>query len=143
MHRLPNCRAILGNSGFAARASPLVYPFAEKGAFIACFSDLIQLFGMSPEDFQQQDIRIIASIVGVDTVIVAPVQSFGDYNYDQIEWNRRFVEIYDQNEEGQWTVDYARIDETEDIAPIPNLAKDQEEQAVGRNTTLSDSEVGV
>ncbi len=89
------------------------------------------LFGMTPEDFQQQDIRIVASIVGVDTVIVAPVQSFADYNYDQIEWNRRFVEIYDDNEEGQWTVDYARIDETEDIAP--NLAKDREEQAVGRN----------
>jgi inward rectifier potassium channel len=88
------------------------------------------LFGMTPEDFQQQDVRIIASIVGVDTVIVAPVQSFGDYNYEQIEWNRRFVEIYDQNEEGQWTVDYARIDGTEDIAPVKNLASDQEEQAV-------------
>src|SRR6202047_50369 len=45
------------------------------------------LFGMTPEDFQQQDIRIIASIVGVDTVIVAPVHSFGDYNYEQLEWN--------------------------------------------------------
>ena len=88
------------------------------------------LFGITPEDFQQQDIRIVASIVGVDTVIVAPVQSFGDYNYEQIEWNRRFVEIYDQNEEGQWTVDYARIDETEDIAPMKSLASDQEEQAV-------------
>jgi inward rectifier potassium channel len=82
------------------------------------------LFGMTPEDFRRQDIRIVASIVGVDAVIVAPVQSFGDYNYDQIEWNRRFVEIYDQNEEGEWTVDYARIDETEDIDPIQNLAKD-------------------
>jgi inward rectifier potassium channel len=81
------------------------------------------LFGMTPEDFQQQDIRIVASIVGVDTVIVAPVQSFGDYSYEQIEWNRRFVEIYDQNEQGQWTVDYGRIDETEDIATIQNLAK--------------------
>ena len=30
------------------------------------------LFGMTPEDFQQQDIHIVASIVGVDTVIVAP-----------------------------------------------------------------------
>jgi inward rectifier potassium channel len=88
------------------------------------------LFGLTPEDFQQQDIRIMASIVGVDTVIVAPVQSYGDYNYEQIEWNRRFVEIYHQNEEGEWTVDYARVDETEDIAPIKNLASDQEEQAV-------------
>jgi inward rectifier potassium channel len=78
------------------------------------------LFGMTPEDFHQQDIHIVASIVGVDTVIVAPFQSSGDYNYEQIEWNRRFVEIFEQNEEGQWTVDYARIDETEDIAPIQN-----------------------
>lgn len=101
------------------------------------------LFGMTPKDFKQQDIRIVASIVGVDTVIVAPVQNFGDYNCDQIEWNRRFVEIYDQNEDGEWTVDYARIDEIEGIAPIQNLAEDQEEQAVGRNTTLSDSEAGV
>jgi inward rectifier potassium channel len=94
------------------------------------------LFGMTPQDFQRHDIRFVASIVGVDTVIVAPVQGFRDYNYDQIEWNRRFVEIYDVNEEGQWTVDYGRIDETEDIAPIQNPPKDQEAQAVGRNTTL-------
>jgi inward rectifier potassium channel len=80
------------------------------------------LFGMSPEDFQRQNIRVVASIVGVETVIVALVQSFGDYNYNQIEWNRRFVEIYEQNEDGQWTVDYGRIDETEDAAPIPTPA---------------------
>jgi inward rectifier potassium channel len=81
------------------------------------------LFGMTPEDFQRQDIRIIASIVGVDTVIVAPVQGFGDYNYDQIEWNRRFVEIYNQNEEGQWTVDYGRVDETEDVADFIRFSR--------------------
>ncbi len=80
------------------------------------------LFGMTPEDLQQHDIRIMASIVGVDSVIVAPVQSLSDYNYDQIEWNRRFVEIYDQSKEGEWTVDYGRIDETEDITPVQNLA---------------------
>jgi inward rectifier potassium channel len=91
------------------------------------------LFGMTPADFRRLDIRIMASIVGVDTVIVAPVQSFGDYNYDQIEWNRRFVEIYHENEEGEWTVDYGRIDETEDIAP--KLVEDREEQAVEQNTT--------
>jgi len=80
--------------------------------------EMSPLFGMTPEGFQQQDVRIVASIVGVDTVIVAPVQSFGDYNFEQIEWNRRFVEIYGQNEEGEWTVDYGRIDETEDLAAI-------------------------
>src|ERR1700730_1590576 len=86
------------------------------------------LFELTPADFQQQDVRILASIVGVDTVIVAPVQSLRDYNYDQFEWNRRFVEIYSENEEGDWTVDYGRIDETEDCAPIQSPAKNQEEE---------------
>jgi inward rectifier potassium channel len=75
------------------------------------------LFGMTPEAFQQQDITISASILGIDTVIVAPVQSFRYYDYDQIEWNRRFVEIYDQNRDQEWTVDYGRIDETEAVSP--------------------------
>jgi len=87
------------------------------------------LFGMTPEDFQQQDIRIMASIVGVDTVIVAPVQSSGHYHYKEIQWNRRFVEIYEQSGEGEWTVDYARIDETEEIAPMPSRANGQTDVA--------------
>jgi inward rectifier potassium channel len=76
------------------------------------------LFGMSSEDFRRLDVRIMASIVGVDTVIVAPVQSHSDYYYDQIKWDRRFVEIYNQSKEHEWTVDYGRIDETEDLAAI-------------------------
>ena len=87
------------------------------------------LFGLAAEDFQRLDVRIMASIVGVDTVIVAPVQSHTDYNYDQIEWNRRFVEIYSQNKEHEWTVDYGRIDETEDsAAPIQSPAKNPKEE---------------
>src|ERR1700722_9307249 len=76
------------------------------------------LFGMTSEDFRRLDVRIMASIVGVDTVIVAPVQSHSDYYYDQIKWDRRFVEIYGQSKEHQWTVEYGRIDETEDLAAI-------------------------
>jgi inward rectifier potassium channel len=87
------------------------------------------LFGMTPEDFQQQDIRIMASIVGVDTVIVAPVQSSEHYHYKEIQWNRRFVEIYDQSAEGEWTVDYGRIDETEEGAPVASRANGQTDVA--------------
>jgi len=76
------------------------------------------LFGMTSQDFRRLDVRIMASIVGVDAVIVAPIQSHSDYYYDQIKWDRRFVEIYGQSKEHEWTVDYGRIDETEDLAPI-------------------------
>jgi inward rectifier potassium channel len=90
------------------------------------------LFGVTPEDFQRQDVLIMASIVGVDTVIVAPVQSFAYYRHKEFQWNRRFVEIYDQSEKGEWTVDYARIDETEEISPVPIPATGQTES--GRNS---------
>jgi inward rectifier potassium channel len=90
------------------------------------------LFGVTPEDFQRQDVLIMASIVGVDTVIVAPVQSFAYYRHKEFQWNRRFVEIYDQSEKGEWTVDYARIDETEEISPVPSPATGQTES--GRNS---------
>jgi inward rectifier potassium channel len=100
------------------------------------------LFGMTPEDFRRQGVHILASVVGVDTVIVAPVQSLQDYSFEQIEWNRRFVEIYNQNEENQWTVDYARIDETEEIAPIQIPAKAEGDPSVAQNTAFSDSVAG-
>jgi inward rectifier potassium channel len=101
------------------------------------------IFGMTSEDFRQLDVRIIASIVGVDTVIVAPVQSFGDYNDDQIEWNRRFVEIYHQSKENEWTVDYGRIDETEEMPPVQSPVEGLKEQAAGRDVKLGDSELRV
>lgn len=102
------------------RFSPLKLQFNHLVSFPAVLTirhridEESPLFGMTPEDFRQLDVRIMASIVGVDTVIVAPVQNHSDYNYDRIQWNRRFVEIYAQSKENEWTVDYGRIDETED-----------------------------
>jgi inward rectifier potassium channel len=81
------------------------------------------LFGLTQEDFRRLDVRIMASIVGVDSVIVAPVQSAWDYHDDQIQWNRRFVEIYDQTKENEWSVDYGRIDETEDVPAEQQIAQ--------------------
>jgi inward rectifier potassium channel len=74
------------------------------------------LFGMGPDDFERADVRLMASIVCVDTVIPAPVQSQADYGWEQILWNQRFVEIYSEQADGRYTVDYGRIHDTE---PVP------------------------
>ena len=71
------------------------------------------LYRMTPEDLKKSDTRLLASIVCIDTVIPAPVQSATDYSYDDILWNRRFVEIYTETPDGRLTVDYGRIDDTE------------------------------
>jgi inward rectifier potassium channel len=71
------------------------------------------LYGMTPEDFKKSDTRLMASVVCIDTVIPAPVQSATDYLCDDILWDRRFVEIYTQTPDGRFTVDYGRIHDTE------------------------------
>jgi len=69
---------------------------------------------MNSEDLKDSDTRLMASIVCIDTVIPAPVQSATDYSYNEILWNRRFVEIYTETDDGRLTVDYGRIHDTED-----------------------------
>jgi inward rectifier potassium channel len=71
------------------------------------------LFGMTPEDLERNGTRLLASIVCVDTVIPAPIQSQIDYNYDEILWNHRFAEIYTEHGNGRFSVDYGRFHDTE------------------------------
>jgi inward rectifier potassium channel len=56
----------------------------------------------------------MTSIVCIDSVIPEPVQGATDYTYDDILWNRRFVEIYTQTSDGRLTVDYGRFHDTEE-----------------------------
>ena len=72
------------------------------------------LYGMTAEDLKKSDSRILASIVCVDTVIPAPIQSQIDYPHDEILWNRRFVEIYAEHGDGRFSVDYGRFHDTEE-----------------------------
>jgi inward rectifier potassium channel len=77
------------------------------------------LYGMTPEDLKKSDTRLMASVVCIDTVIPAPVESATDYSYDEILWNRRFVEIYTETPDGRISVDYGRIDHTEPASLNP------------------------
>ncbi len=71
------------------------------------------LYGVTPESIERGDCRFVASIVCVDTVIPAPVQSQQDYNWRAVRFGERFAEIYHQVDDGTMTVDYGRLHETE------------------------------
>jgi len=73
------------------------------------------LYGMTSEDLKNNDTRLMASIVCIDTVIPAPVQSATDYSHNDILWDRRFVEIYTETSDSRLTVDYGRIHDTEEV----------------------------
>ena len=74
------------------------------------------LHGLTVADMERDDSRFAASIVCVDTVIPAPVQSHYAYTWKEIRVNHRFVEVYSEIDNNALTVDYGRIHGTEPIA---------------------------
>lgn len=71
------------------------------------------LYGETMESLQASDARLVASVVCIETVIPAAVQSARDYSWRDLRFGERFVDIYTDREEGKLTVDYGRLHETE------------------------------
>jgi inward rectifier potassium channel len=74
------------------------------------------LYGVTREGLRASDARLVASVVCIETVIPAAVQSHHDYTWRDIRFGERFVDIYSQSGEGQLTVDYGRLHETEPVS---------------------------
>jgi inward rectifier potassium channel len=71
------------------------------------------LYGMTPARAREVNLRLVASIVCIDTVIPTPVQTQQEYSFDELMWNRRFVEMYTEDTYGKLTADYGRLNDTE------------------------------
>jgi inward rectifier potassium channel len=71
------------------------------------------LYGETAESLQASRVTLIASVVGIDPVIPASVQTQMDYSWRDVKFGQRFVEIYTDNGQGRLTVDYGRLHETE------------------------------
>jgi inward rectifier potassium channel len=71
------------------------------------------LFGQTPASLEASRALLVASVVGVETVIPASVQIQQDYIWSDIHFGERFVDVYTDHGDGRLTVDYARLHETE------------------------------
>jgi inward rectifier potassium channel len=74
------------------------------------------LYGATPESLEAERALFIVSVVGIDPVIAAGVQTQQDYNWRDVRFGERFVEIYTEQGGGKLTVDYGRLHDTEPIA---------------------------
>jgi inward rectifier potassium channel len=74
------------------------------------------LYGATPESLETGRVVLIASVVGIDPVIPAAVQTQQDYTWRDIRFGERFVEIYTDHGDGRLTVDYGRLHDTEPAA---------------------------
>jgi len=74
------------------------------------------LCGKTIESLEAERGLFFVSVVGIDPVIAAEVQTQRDYSWRDVQFGHRFVEIY--NEEGKrrrLTVDYGRLHDTEPV----------------------------
>jgi inward rectifier potassium channel len=79
------------------------------------------LYGNGAAELERSDTRVFASVIGIDTIMAAPVQSSQDYIWRQIRFGHRFVEIYNDIDSGRFTVDYGRLHDTEPVAGAIHL----------------------
>jgi inward rectifier potassium channel len=105
--------------GVFAKFYPLKLQFDRLIAFPAAVTlrHLIDeespLYQTSVEELQRGKVRFYASIVCIDTVIPASIQSQKHYSWRDIRFGHRFVEIYSDGEDDELTVDYGRLHDTE------------------------------
>ena len=71
------------------------------------------LFGATAESLESARVLFIVSVVGIDPVIAAAVQTQKDYSWRDVRFGERFVEMYTEHGGGRLTVDYGRLHETE------------------------------
>jgi len=74
------------------------------------------LHGVALADMERDDYRFTASIVCIDTVIPAPVQSSHNYTWKDLRLNHKFVEVYREIGDNSLAVDYSLIHATESIS---------------------------
>ena len=75
------------------------------------------LHGATPESLEAEHALFFVSVVGIDPVIAAEVQTQYDYSWRDVQFGHRFVEIYHQSEGKQrrLTVDYRHLHDTEPV----------------------------
>jgi inward rectifier potassium channel len=72
----------------------IVHPIDEKSP----------LFGFSPEDMQAVDLELYVLVRGFDDVYSNNVLQRTSYTYDEILFNKKFVQMYRESENGKTTI---------------------------------------
>jgi inward rectifier potassium channel len=75
------------------------------------------LHGATIESLEAERALFFVSVVGIDPVIAAEVQTQTDYSWRDVQFGHRFVEIYREStgKSRRLTVDYGRLHDTEPV----------------------------
>jgi inward rectifier potassium channel len=66
--------------------------------------DKSPLLGFSPEDMKASDVEVYVLIRGFDDVYSNFVQQRTSYTYEEIQFNRKFIPMYRESDDGRTTI---------------------------------------
>jgi inward rectifier potassium channel len=81
----------------------IMHPIDENSPF----------YQKTPEELNEKGIELWISLTGLDETFSQTIHTRYAYSIDHILWNQRFVDIFTQDENGQWFIDLSKIHETQ------------------------------
>jgi inward rectifier potassium channel len=89
--------------------SPII---ALSWTLIHVIDEKSPLWGKSPEDFKQHDVRLFISLGGYDEAISAPIVTRKSYSAGAIRFGHGFEDIMSDGEDGRIILDLTRFHNT-------------------------------
>jgi inward rectifier potassium channel len=73
------------------------------------------LYGLTPQDMEDQDMEIVVMLNGLDEILADRIYARHAYWSDEIVWNHRFVDVISVTPGGERMLDLTRFHETREI----------------------------
>ncbi len=74
------------------------------------------LWGQTAESLRESDVRFILTLSGIDETTGHLLMGRAQYRSAAIHWNRAFLDILEEGEDGETQIDYRKF---HDVAPLP------------------------
>lgn len=97
------------------------------------------LYGMTPEQLASDEVLFFVTLIGLDSTLASTVHARHMYDWDDLAWGQRFVDIISRDEQRRVVMDFTKFNLTRadppDIAFHPKTA-DEARNAVSRAQEL-------
>ena len=105
MRRFQELKLMRSNSSLFALSWTVMHPIDQDSP----------LYGLTPEDMDAQDMEIVVMLNGLDEILADRIYARHAYWWDEIVWNRRFVDVISLTSGGHRLVDLTLFHDTIEI----------------------------
>ena len=76
------------------------------------------LYGLGLAEMIEQDMEVVVMLSGMDETLCAQIYARHSYLAEEIQWNRRFVDVVSVAPNGRRVVDLVRFHDTVALTPV-------------------------